>query len=136
MSEATSGSKKPKKEKAPSAAELQAELEARRAHLADTVDGLTEQLDPRQNIAELKAQLAETAANASDEAQEFLSWLADPEGGQAVVAEKTPQFPLAPGVDSVHDLPSIDELDPPQFDQAVLSDVTTARELIIESGIG
>lgn len=75
MSEATSGSKKPKKEKAPSAAELQAELEARRAHLADTVDGLTEQLDPRQNIAELKAQLAETAANASDEAQEFLTRL-------------------------------------------------------------
>lgn len=69
-------------------------------------------------------------------AQRFLSWLADPEGGQRVVAEETPQFPLAPGVESVHDLPSIDELDPPLFDQAILSDVSTARDLIIQSGIG
>lgn len=71
-----------------------------------------------------------------DEAQRFLAWLADPDGGQAIIAEETPQFPLAPGVESVHDLPAIAELDPPEFDQAVLSDVTTARDLIIESGIG
>lgn len=63
----------PKKEKAPSAADLQADLEIRRARLADTVDGLTAQLDPRQNIAEIKDQLADTAANASEEAQEFIS---------------------------------------------------------------
>lgn len=76
------------------------------------------------------------SSDKQDEAQRFLAWLADPDGGQAVVANETPQFPLAPGVDSVHDLPSIDELDPPELDPAVLSDVEKARDLIIQSGIG
>lgn len=59
--------------KSRSAAEIQADLEARRAALADTVDGLTAQLDPRTNLRELKAQLSDTAANASDEAHAFVS---------------------------------------------------------------
>ncbi len=75
MSADTTDSNKPKKEKAASAAEIQADLEAKRAELANTVDGLTAQLDPRQNIADLKAQLRDTAANASDEAQEFVTQL-------------------------------------------------------------
>ena len=60
-----------KKEKAPSAAELEADLEAKRAQLAATVDQLTAQLDPRQNLADLKAQVADTAANLGEEAQAF-----------------------------------------------------------------
>lgn len=59
--------------KAPTAAELQADLEAKRAELANSVDALTAQLDPKQNIADLKAQLSDTAANASEEAQAFVS---------------------------------------------------------------
>lgn len=64
-----------KKPQSLSAAQIQADLEARRAELADTIDGLTAQLDPRTNIAELKSQVADTAANASEEAQEFVSRL-------------------------------------------------------------
>lgn len=75
MSEESTDSKKPEKEKSRSAAEIQADLEAKRAHLANTVDGLTAQLDPRENIADLKAQLSETAANASEEAQQFITRL-------------------------------------------------------------
>lgn len=67
----STGKDKSKKEKAPSAAELEADLEAKRAQLAATVDQLTAQLDPRQNLADLKAQVADTAANVSDEAQAF-----------------------------------------------------------------
>lgn len=73
MSSNATDSEKPKKEKARSASEIQKELEAQRAELANTVDGLTAQLDPRQNIADLKVQLRDTAANASEEAQEFVS---------------------------------------------------------------
>lgn len=62
---------KPKKDKAPSAAELEAELAVKRAQLADTIDQLTGQLDPRANLNALKSQLSETAANASEEAGEF-----------------------------------------------------------------
>ena len=56
-----------------SAAEIQADLEAKREQLANTVDGLTSQLDPRANLLELKAQISDTAANAGDEAQAFVS---------------------------------------------------------------
>src|SRR5699024_9112280 len=46
-------------------------------------------------------------------ARQFVAWLADPEGGQRIVADKSPQYPTAPGVESTYDLPPLSELDPP-----------------------
>ena len=75
------------------------------------------------------------ASQKQDLAQQFVAWMADPEGGQKVVAEQSPQFPTAPGVESTYDLPSLDELEPPAFDQGSLNDVQKAQQLIIEAGI-
>lgn len=69
------------------------------------------------------------------EAQRFLAWLADPDGGQQVIATTTPQYPLAPGVASTQGLRPLDQLDPPAFDQGSLTDVRRARDLIIKAGI-
>ena len=68
-------------------------------------------------------------------AQQFVSWLADPKGGQAVLAAESPQYPLAPGVESSYGLPPLSELDPPVFDQGSLKDSDKAVELILEAGI-
>ena len=69
------------------------------------------------------------------EAQRFLAWLTDADGGQQVIATTTPQYPLAPGVTSSMGLRPLDQLDPPAFDQGSLQDVSKARDLIIEAGI-
>lgn len=68
-------------------------------------------------------------------AQQFVAWLADPAGGQAVLAASSPQYPLAPGVESSFGLPPFSELDPPIFDQGSLMDTDKAVALIIEAGI-
>ncbi len=68
-------------------------------------------------------------------AQQFVSWLADPEGGQAILAEVTPQYPLAEGVESAYGLPPLSELEPPEFDQSSLNDIEKATELVLEAGI-
>lgn len=72
-----------------------------------------------------------------DEAQQFLKWLASPDGGQRVVADgSAAQFPVAPGVKSATPgLPSLDELHFPTVDPTVYADTAGARELIIEAGI-
>ena len=75
------------------------------------------------------------ASQKQDLAQQFVAWMADPEGGQTIVAEQSPQFPTAPGVESSYDLPSLEELEPPTFDQGSLKDANKAQELIIEAGI-
>lgn len=69
------------------------------------------------------------------EAQAFLAWLVDPAGGQEVVATTTPQYPAAPGVTSTMGLKPLSELEPPDFDQGSLGDVSRAKELITEAGI-
>lgn len=69
------------------------------------------------------------------EAQSFLAWLTDADGGQQVIATTTPQYPLAAGVESSMGLRPLDQLDPPAFDQGSLQDVSKARDLIIEAGI-
>lgn len=68
-------------------------------------------------------------------AQQFVAWLADAKGGQAVLAQASPQYPLAPGVTSSYDLKPLSELDPPLFDQGAFSDTTKAGELIVDAGI-
>lgn len=70
-----------------------------------------------------------------EEGRQFLQWLAAPDGGQRVVAQASPQFPLTPGVRSDYGLPSIDELTFPQFDQASLENVDEANALLMQSGI-
>lgn len=75
------------------------------------------------------------AGKNQDLAQRFVSWLADPKGGQAVLAANSPQYPLAPGVESSYGLPPFSELDPPIFDQGTLKDSAKAVELILEAGI-
>lgn len=70
-----------------------------------------------------------------EQAQQFLRWLASPDGGQQVVAQRSPQFPLTPGVSSDYGLPSIDDLTFPQFDQASLENVDEANALLMQSGI-
>lgn len=68
-------------------------------------------------------------------AQQFVSWLASADGGQAVLAADSPQYPLAPGVESSYGLPPFSELDPPIFDQGSLMDTDKAVELIVKAGI-
>lgn len=68
-------------------------------------------------------------------AQQFVSWLADAKGGQAILAEETPQYPLAEGVESAYGLPPLSELEPPAFDQSSLNDIEKATELVLEAGI-
>lgn len=68
-------------------------------------------------------------------AQQFVAWLADPDGGQAVLAENSPQYPLAPGVESSYGLPPLSDLEPPIFDQGMLKDSDKAVQLILEAGI-
>jgi len=68
-------------------------------------------------------------------AARFVAWMGDPAGGQAIIASNTPQYPVAPGVESSYDLPPLSELDPPVFDQGSLTDPSKAAELIIEAGI-
>ncbi|HTO01989.1 MAG TPA: extracellular solute-binding protein [Microthrixaceae bacterium] len=67
--------------------------------------------------------------------QQFLAWLAKADGGQKVVAEVSPQYPLVPGVKSTYDLEPLENLDPPVFDQGSLSDVSAAKDLMIQAGI-
>ncbi|MCC6313386.1 MAG: extracellular solute-binding protein [Thermomicrobiales bacterium] len=75
------------------------------------------------------------AAKHPDLAQQFVGWLADADGGQAIIAAQSPQFPLAPGVESSFGLPPLSELDPPIFDQGTLKDSDQAVALILEAGI-
>lgn len=76
-----------------------------------------------------------TASKQPELAARFVDWMGDPTGGQAIIASNTPQYPLAPGVESSYDLPPMSELDPPVFDQGSLNDPSKASELIIEAGI-
>jgi iron(III) transport system substrate-binding protein len=84
----------------------------------------------------LSSAVAIPAASANEEeAQQFVSWLADAEGGQAILAETTPQYPFAPGVESRYGLVPLSELDPPLFDQGMLADSSIAAQLLIDAGI-
>lgn len=69
------------------------------------------------------------------EAQRFLAWLTDPQGGQQIIATTTPQYPLAPSVESTMGLKPLSELSPPDVDQGSLGGVDEARDLIIATGI-
>ncbi|HLR86744.1 MAG TPA: extracellular solute-binding protein [Wenzhouxiangella sp.] len=69
------------------------------------------------------------------EAMQFLDWLVAAEGGQKVVAESSPQFPVNSNVDSVYDLPAINTLTFPEFDQAELDNVDEASDLLKQAGI-
>ncbi len=68
-------------------------------------------------------------------AQKFLSWLAEADGGQHVVAQDTPQYPLVKGVKSAYDIKPLAELDPPELDQGSLTNTTEAKELMIRAGM-
>lgn len=68
-------------------------------------------------------------------ALKFLDWLISADGGQKIVAEDSPQFPLNPDVESSYGLPSIDSLHYPRFDQAELDNVEEASELLKQAGI-
>ena len=69
------------------------------------------------------------------EAQQFLTWLAQPDGGQKVIAATTPQYPASPDVPSTMGLKPLSELQPPDVDQGTFGDVSKAKELITEAGI-
>lgn len=69
------------------------------------------------------------------EAQQFLAWLAQPDGGQAVIAKTTPQYPASPNVTSTMGLKPLSELQPPDVDQGTFGDVNKAKELITEAGL-
>lgn len=68
-------------------------------------------------------------------AQKLLAWLADPEGGQRIVAEDTPQYPTVAGVKSSYDIEPLADLDPPEFDQGDLDNSAAAKELMVKAGI-
>jgi iron(III) transport system substrate-binding protein len=69
------------------------------------------------------------------EAQQFLAWLAQPDGGQKVIATTTPQYPASPDVKSTMGLKPLSDLQPPDVDQGTFGDVSKAKELITEAGI-
>lgn len=70
-----------------------------------------------------------------EKAAQFVKWMSAADGGQKVVASKTPQFPVTPGVTSEYGLPALDSLTFPKFDQASLQDVDAANELLKQAGI-
>jgi iron(III) transport system substrate-binding protein len=69
------------------------------------------------------------------EARQFLAWLAQPDGGQKVIASTTPQYPASPDVTSSMGLKPLSELQPPAVDEGTFGDVSMAQELITEAGI-
>jgi iron(III) transport system substrate-binding protein len=69
------------------------------------------------------------------EAQQFLAWVASADGGQKIIANDTPQYPVGKGVESTKDLKPLAELEPPEFDQGSLTDLDKARQLLVEAGI-
>ncbi len=69
------------------------------------------------------------------EAQQFLAWLTDAQGGQAIIATQTPQYPAGLGVESALGLKPIEDLSPPAVDQNSFQDGEKAKELIIRAGI-
>ncbi|HET7034288.1 MAG TPA: extracellular solute-binding protein [Thermomicrobiaceae bacterium] len=69
------------------------------------------------------------------EAQRFLAWLADPQGGQQIIATTTPQYPLAAGVQSTMGLKPLSALQPPDVDQGSFGNVDKAKDLITQAGI-
>ena len=80
------------------------------------------------------AGVLKTSSN-QDLAQQFLAWVAAPAGGQKILGETTPQYPLTPGVASSYELPALDTLQPPVFDQGSLQNTDQANELMKQSGI-
>ncbi|MGB3302416.1 extracellular solute-binding protein [Gordonia sp. (in: high G+C Gram-positive bacteria)] len=69
------------------------------------------------------------------EAAQFLKWIVAADGGQKVLAENSPQFPLTPGVKSSYGLPDLKSLTFPVFDQASLQNTAEANDLLKQSGI-
>ncbi|WP_157962429.1 extracellular solute-binding protein [Homoserinimonas sp. OAct 916] len=69
------------------------------------------------------------------EAQQFLGWLADADGGQKIVASDSPQYPLGIGVTSTQDLEPLENLDPPVVDSGDFANPENAQQLLVEVGI-
>ncbi len=69
------------------------------------------------------------------EAQQFLTWLAQSDGGQKIIATTTPQYPASLDVSSSMGLKPLSDLQPPDVDQGTFGDVNKAKELITEAGI-
>lgn len=76
-----------------------------------------------------------------NEAEKFVSWLVDPDGGQRIVggadADTTgAQIPVAKGAKSaIKGVPSLDSLVFPDTDQSVFADTDDATRLIEQAGI-
>jgi len=68
-------------------------------------------------------------------AMKFLDWLVSPQGGQQVVANASPQFPVSDDVKSKYGLPPLSQLTFPEFDQAELNNVDEASDLLKQAGI-
>lgn len=75
------------------------------------------------------------ASSHQDEAQEFLSWLADKDGGQKIVANDSPQYPLGIGVTSKRDLEPLENLNPPELHPGDLAHPENAQQLLVDVGI-
>ncbi len=76
-----------------------------------------------------------TSSTHREQALQFLDWLISAQGGQQIVAQSSPQFPLNPQVNSSYDLPPIEKLEFPHFDQGELDNVNEASELLKQAGI-
>jgi iron(III) transport system substrate-binding protein len=73
---------------------------------------------------------------ASDEelASNFVRHLLSAEA-QEYFAVRTGEYPLIPGVDPLGNLPTIDQLNPPELDLTQLADVEPTLELMRDVGI-
>jgi iron(III) transport system substrate-binding protein len=75
-----------------------------------------------------------SASDQQDLANTFVRHLLSAEA-QEFFATRTYAYPMIPGVPPVGDLPSIDELNPPDIDLSQLSDIGPTVELMREVGV-
>lgn len=73
-------------------------------------------------------------SDVEDTAANFVHHLLSSEA-QEYFAVRTGEYPLIPGVEPVGDLPTIDELEPPELDLAELADVEPTLEILREVGL-
>lgn len=76
--------------------------------------------------------------NSSDHqeaAQKFLAFLVAPDGGQKMIAEDTPQYPVAKNAPENPKLKPLDELGAPTYEQSQLADEQGSIKMLTELGM-
>jgi iron(III) transport system substrate-binding protein len=75
------------------------------------------------------------SSSKQDAAQQFVAFLVDPEGGQKVIAETTPQYPVAIGAPANPELTPLADIGAPKIDQSTLADTEGTKQLLAKVGM-